>query len=78
MQVVNAASIQRVLIVYAVAAMTVIGLAVATATILPLQSRMERAAESAFEYALDLQTEALGERVARLRDLARQVTSRRQ
>ena len=76
MQVVNAANIQRSLIVYAVAAMTVIGLVVATATILPLQVRMERAAESAFEYALDLQAEALGERVARLRDLARQVTSR--
>lgn len=76
MQVVNAANIQRVLIAYAVAAMAMIGFAVAMATILPLQSRMERAAESAFEYALDLQTEALGERVTRLRDLARQVTSR--
>ena len=76
MLVVNAATIQRAIIAYAVLAMAVVGLGVAVASIMPLQARMEAAAESAFAYSIDLQAGAVGESVARLRDLARQVTSR--
>ncbi len=76
MLVVNAVTVQRAIVAYAVVAMAVVGLSVALACILPLQARMETAAENAFAYSIDLQAEAVGESVARLRDLARQVTSR--
>lgn len=76
MQVVDAVRIQRHIITYAVLAMAVVGLGVALASIVPLHRQMAEAADRAFEHGLDLQVAALGEGVARMGDLARQVTSR--
>ncbi|KIL99966.1 response regulator [Paramagnetospirillum magnetotacticum MS-1] len=76
MQVIDAVKLQRNIILYAVLAMAVVGLGVATASIIPLHRQMVRSADLALEHGLDLQVAAMRESLDRMGDMARQVTSR--
>lgn len=76
MDIVKPVRIERAIIAFAIVTMVVVGLVVAAASILPLQSQMASAADNAFEFELDLQVGAIGESLARIRDLGNQVTSR--
>ncbi len=63
-------------IVYALLAMAVMGLAVAATATVPLYRQLSASAENRLEHALELQALAIGEVVGRARSLAAQVTSR--
>ncbi|WP_051340107.1 HD-GYP domain-containing protein [Azospirillum halopraeferens] len=76
MRATGSARLRRWILVYAVAAMVAISVAVAMAVVVPMQRHMVAAAERGLAHSLDLQALAIGEAQARLRDLASQVTSR--
>ncbi|HYH17420.1 MAG TPA: HD domain-containing phosphohydrolase [Azospirillum sp.] len=76
MRTTDAARLQKGIVAYAIAAMVALSVAVAAACVVPLQRHTVAAADQNLSHSLDQQVKAIGEALARLRDLTRQITSR--
>jgi signal transduction histidine kinase len=76
MQSLDAARLQRSVVLYSISAMVVLALAVATAVVVPLYRSSTAAAERAVHHQLDMKALAIGEVLDRARSLVRQTTSR--
>jgi len=76
MQSLDAARLQRSVVLYSIAVMVLLALAVATAAVVPLYRSSTAAAERAVHHQLDIKALAIGEVLDRARSLVRQTTSR--